>query len=82
MQTMSLRSTPRFSVNKLAEYLVAGPRRRRSLILDSINPPTVKVIGYEDARHTIVRYFSDQSRTIRQLLDMGSLLRDRAAALG
>lgn len=73
------RNSPRFSVNKIAEYMLATPRRRRSLIIDQIKHPTVKVITYEDARRVLVRFFGDPGRGARQLLESASLLRDRAA---
>jgi hypothetical protein len=78
----SLRNAPHFSVNKLAEYMEAMPRRRRSLIIDQIKQPTVKVIHYEDARRALVRFFGDPNRTRQHLLESAAFLRDRAAEIG
>lgn len=74
-----LRLSPRFSINKLAEYMSASPRRRRSLIIDQIRVPVAKVINYEDARRVLVRFFGDPDRTPKQLLDTAATFRDRAA---
>lgn len=74
-----LRLSPRFSLNKLAEYMAASPRRRRSLIIDQIRLPVAKVINYEDARRVLVRFFADPDRSPKQLLDMAAAFRDRAA---
>ena len=74
-----LRVSPRFSLNKIAEYMTATPRRRRSLIIDQIRPPTAKVITYEDARRVLVRFMCDPERTGKKLLDIAATFRDRAA---
>jgi len=74
-----LRMSPRFSLNKIAEYMTATPRRRRSLIIDQIRPPIAKVINYEDARRVLVRFFCDPDRTPKKLLEAAAALRDRAA---
>jgi hypothetical protein len=52
--THVVRSTPRISITKLGEYLVASPVRRRQIILDQKYPPEVKVIRYKDAQRAIV----------------------------
>lgn len=74
-----LRKHPRFSLNKIAEYMLATPRRRRSLIIDQIRPPTAKVITYEFARRELVRFMCDPDRTSKRLLTAASAMRDRAA---
>jgi hypothetical protein len=74
-----LHLTPRFSLNKLAEYMVATPRRRRRLIIDQIRPQTARVINYNDARHVIARFLCDPERSAKKLLEIASTLRDRAA---
>lgn len=48
------RSAPRISVNKLGEYLVAPPTRRRQILRDQRHPPTYQVIRYTDAEDAIV----------------------------
>lgn len=76
---MEPRKSPRISLNKLAEYLVATPRRRRSLILDQIKPVAYKTVRYEHARRILIRFFCDPSRTSRSLSNAATRLRDRAA---
>lgn len=50
------RYAPRISVNKLGEYLVATPRRRRRIISDQRTPPDCKVAWYAEARKAMARY--------------------------
>lgn len=76
-----LRVSPRFSLNKIAEYMTAAPRRRRSLIIDQIRTHTAKVIHYDDARRVLVRFFCDPDRTSKTLLDVAATFRDRAAQI-
>jgi len=76
---IKLRETPRFSLNKIAEYMTATPRRRRSLIIDQICPPTAKIITYEEARKACVRFLCDPEQTGRKLVDLAATFRDRAA---
>lgn len=76
---VKLRVSPRFSLNKIAEYMTAAPRRRRRLIIDQIRIPTVKVVNYEDARRVLVRFFCDPHRAPKRLLDIAATFRDRAA---
>jgi hypothetical protein len=56
MVTIASRTKPRISVNKLAEYLVASPRRRRSIIEDQRTPKPFKVARYTEALGAIARY--------------------------
>lgn len=51
----------RISVNKLAEYLVAGPRRRRRIIEDQKAPRTFITARYAPAETAIIRYFTQGS---------------------
>jgi hypothetical protein len=75
----TLREEPRFSVTKLAEYMVTNPARRTTLIREQIRPLAVRVVNYNDARRVLARFCSDPTRTPRQLQDSAGLLRDRAA---
>lgn len=82
MEPKVLRTEPRISVNKLAEYIVTtGPLRRQRIIRDQIVPPTFQVARYEDARRIMARYLTNPARTVRDLLSAASGLRDKAAAL-
>lgn len=47
---------PRFSVNKLGEYLTATPARRKKLIEDQKYPNTYITSVYKIAREAIIRY--------------------------
>lgn len=77
-----LRADPRFSMNKLAQYVVTqSPRRRRALIMQQIRPLPFITTRYEPARRLLVRHFSDPSRPPKQLSRMAAGLRDRAAPL-
>lgn len=49
-----VRATPRVSINKLGEYLKAGPARRRKIVQDQKRPPTFQVIRYTEAESAIV----------------------------
>lgn len=50
------RTTPYISVNKLGEYLIATPRRRRAIIRDQKNPKPFKVAIYTEAQNAICDY--------------------------
>lgn len=75
---VEIRTEPRFSLNKLAEYLTAPPRRRRRLILDQIRPMAYKAGRYSKARSILQRFICDPSRTIENLKRAAVRLRDRA----
>lgn len=80
MRRPKLRSEPRFSANKLAEYMTAaGPTKRRSLIVDQIVSPTTKILNYEHARAAARRILSDPSRNAQSWMRAASRLRDSAA---
>jgi len=71
-----IRTTPRISVTKLGEYLVASPRRRRAILRAQHRPKDVVVARYHDARHAIVRFLTGE-------LDEDGLIeeRDRVASV-
>lgn len=48
-----VRKSPRISVNKLGEYMVASPRRRRRIIQDQKEPHEFVVARYRDAEEVI-----------------------------
>ena len=52
------RVNPRISINKLGEYLVASPARRKSIIKDQKYPPEIFITGkYNDAFDSIIHFF-------------------------
>lgn len=54
-----VRPNPRFSLNKLGEYLTATPARRKSIIKDQKYPPEIYITGkYNDAFDSIVNFFT------------------------
>ncbi|MFZ2405197.1 MAG: hypothetical protein WAW41_08675 [Methylobacter sp.] len=50
---------PKISVNKLGEYMIASPSRRKQIIEDQQEPKTFMVARYRDAREQIVTYLSE-----------------------
>lgn len=54
-----VREEPRLSVNKLGEYMVAKPLRRKRILLDAKYPPVFMTKRYEEACETIVAYFTN-----------------------
>ncbi len=47
---------PRISVNKLGEYLVASPKRRRRIIADQKHPKSFVVARYREASETMISF--------------------------
>lgn len=71
------RVEPRFSMNKLAEYMVANSViRRRNLIRDQIRVSAFKAARYTEGRRAMVGYLANPSQSVRQLLGAASRLRD------
>ncbi len=57
--TIKVNKEPRFSVNKLGEYLTAKPARRKKIIYDKQYPkPFQGTVGYKEAREAIIKYIS------------------------
>jgi len=56
MEETRERAEPRISVNKLGEYMVATPRRRRRIISDQKRPSPFIVPRYTEATEAIVDY--------------------------
>lgn len=53
---VKVNKVPRFSVNKLGEYLVATPSRRKKIIYDQKHPSAFIVSQYKEAKETIIKY--------------------------
>lgn len=47
---------PRFSVNKLGEYIFATPSRRKKIIIDQKYPSAFIISAYKEAREAIIKY--------------------------
>lgn len=77
--TSSLRQTPRFSLNKLAEYMSATVSRRRALIIGQMTSPRAMVVNYEHARLAIRRLLRQPDRKPRSWILEGERLRDLAS---
>lgn len=57
--------TPRFSVNKLGEYMGATASRRKRIIYDQKYPSSFIVSQYKDAKEAIIKYIiKDYDETI------------------
>ncbi|HEX3800731.1 MAG TPA: hypothetical protein VH413_18705 [Verrucomicrobiae bacterium] len=54
---MPERQVPRISINKLGEYLVATPSRRRAIIKEQKYPAAYRVSWYSQADHAISDWF-------------------------
>lgn len=59
---------PRISANQLAEYLLASPARRQTILRNAKYAPTFLVIRYQAAKDAISRYLSDDVRN-KAILD-------------
>ena len=58
MNSERVKEKPRISINKLGEYLVATPLRRRSIISEQKRPKTYQVIYYQSASDAIAKSIS------------------------
>jgi len=72
MKEPKVRTSPRISVNGLAEYLVAGAARRRRIVQEQKRPKNYQAPYYTDAEEAIVKFLASPER------DFGVL--DQAAA--
>lgn len=71
------RTEPRFSMNKLAEYVVApSALRRRNLIRDQIKVRAFKAARYKEARPPMVAFLVNPSQSINTMLGAAGQLRD------
>jgi hypothetical protein len=53
-----VRSEPRISLNKLGEYMVATPRRRRRIIIEQKRPPDFQTARYTEAQDAIASFLA------------------------
>lgn len=60
---------PRISANQLAEYVLASPTRRQSILRNAKFSPTFLVIRYSAAKDAICRYLSHDTRNITSLVN-------------
>jgi hypothetical protein len=58
--TPVVRKSPRISINKLAEYMVAGPGRRRTIIKNQKSPKDFMVAYYSQVSDVIAEYFEKE----------------------
>jgi hypothetical protein len=62
-------ASPRISANQLAEYALAAPSRRRTILRNAKFAPTYLVIRYGEARKAICSYLSNDLRPTTFLAD-------------
>src|SRR5690242_11286812 len=55
--------SPKLSANQLAEYLIATPARRKSILKGAKYPSTVVVARYRTAKKSIQKHLSDKARS-------------------
>jgi hypothetical protein len=60
-EAMNKREAPRISVNKLGEYVIARPQRRRAIIAEQKDPKNYVVPRYRAAQDAIVEYLVTRS---------------------
>lgn len=70
MNQQRVRGEPRISVNKLGDYMVAMPARRRSILAQQKTPPTFMVTYYEDAQQ-VIREFYEHGGTDERIITRG-----------
>lgn len=70
MNQQRVRTEPRISVNKLGDYMVATPARRRSILAQQKTPPTFMVTYYEDAQQ-VIREFYEHGGTDARIIERG-----------
>jgi hypothetical protein len=54
-----VRQDPRISLNKLGEYMVATPRRRRRIVLEQKRPPEFQTARYTEAQDAITSFLAN-----------------------
>lgn len=74
------RKEPRISVNKLGEYLVAAPAKRKSIIQDQKRPKTFQTAYYAEAQTAIVRYLTSPQPDLATLTRAAKLLEQAQAS--
>jgi hypothetical protein len=68
-QKYRVNQEPRISANQLAEYALAAPSRRQTILRNAKYAPTYLVAQYSDARRAIVAYLSDDLRPPSKLFN-------------
>jgi hypothetical protein len=68
----SLNREPRMSHNQLAEYLVAQPYRRTSIVREAKFPKTAQIALYREARLAVARQLCD-GWLVRRLIGTGTI---------
>ncbi len=61
--------SPRISANQLAEYVLASPTRRQSILRNAKYSPTFLVIRYAAAKEAICKYLADDARPAATLIN-------------
>lgn len=74
--------SPRISANQLAEYVLASPTRRQSILRNAKFSPTFLVIRYSAAKDAICRFLSDDTRNIAILVNAENEQLQAAEGLG
>lgn len=69
-----VRQEPRISANKLGEYLVASPSRRRTILQDQKYPDEFKVARYKEATQAISRFLAGGAKDLQILQKAIALL--------
>jgi hypothetical protein len=62
-----LNESPRISANQLAEYTLATPSRRQTIIRNAKFAPTFLTIRYNEAREAVTDYLTDGTRPVAKL---------------
>src|SRR4051812_41198601 len=74
-RTSVSRTTPRISVNKLGEYLVASAARRRGILRDQKAPKDFVVMTYTEATTAIAEHLAAASANLAVIDRMVTRLR-------
>ncbi len=72
-----LNPEPRLSANQLAEYLIASPTRRKSIVKEAKFPKTLLVARYDAARTGVSNFLADPMRKIAILVEALDALKER-----
>ncbi len=75
-QKYRVNAEPRISANQLAEYALAAPSRRQTILRNAKFAPAYLVVQYSDARQAIKDYLSDDLRSAGKLFTEVNRLTD------
>ena len=67
---------PTISANQLAEYLLASPAKRQTIIRNAKFPPVAIVTRYKKAKEAIGNFLADDARNKRILYDIEASLKE------